>query len=166
VTRESPAGEKGRQAGGWYTKEPSRAGRRQWSRVFAFSPAYGVHGGVKAPAQNGPVAPPRTSPAAGKGRPVLLEWGRTVEITVTPEVEHLIEAEVRAGNSPSAAEFLTAAVQHYVIARDLGNTYTREEIEEKIARGLAQIEQGETIDGDEAFLQLRSESAERRRRRA
>src|SRR5713101_5159440 len=35
-------------------------------------------------------------------------------------------------------EFVDKAVYHYLIARDLGEDYTREEVEEKIARGLAQ----------------------------
>jgi hypothetical protein len=46
---------------------------------------------------------------------------------------------------------------------DFGETYTTQEIDEKIARGLAQIEHGETVDGDAGFLQLLSDSAERRR---
>jgi predicted transcriptional regulator len=86
-----------------------------------------------------------------------------MDVTLSPEIEHLILAEVQAGKFRNAGEFLAAAVEHYVIARDLGEFYTREEVEEKIARGLAQIEQGETIDGDEAFLQLRSDILARRR---
>jgi antitoxin ParD1/3/4 len=85
-----------------------------------------------------------------------------MDVTLTPELEQLIDSEVSAGKFQSAGDFLAAALQHYVIARDLGEAYTRDEIEEKIARGLAQIEQGETIDGDEAFLLLRSKIAERR----
>ena len=87
-----------------------------------------------------------------------------MDAPLTPELERLIDAEVKSGEFPNAGEFLTAALQHYIIARDFGETYTTQEIDEKIARGLAQIEHGETVDGDEAFLQLRSDSAERRRR--
>jgi hypothetical protein len=43
-----------------------------------------------------------------------------------------------------------------------GEEYSREEIDKKIARGLAQIYRGETIDGEEAFRRLRSRSAARR----
>jgi predicted transcriptional regulator len=39
-------------------------------------------------------------------------------------------------------------------------------IEETITRGLAQAERGETIDGEEAFRQLRAYAAERRQQRA
>jgi predicted transcriptional regulator len=41
---------------------------------------------------------------------------------------------------------------------------TREEIEEKIARGLAQLENGESVDGEEFFEQLRQRSIRRRER--
>ena len=45
VTRESPAGVKGRQAGEWlFEVKPARAGRRKCSRVLAFSLAYGTTG--------------------------------------------------------------------------------------------------------------------------
>jgi antitoxin ParD1/3/4 len=88
-----------------------------------------------------------------------------MDVPLSPELERLIDSEVQTGNFPSAVEFLSAAVQHCLIGRELGESYTVEEIDEKIGRGLAQIERGDTIDGDEAFLQLRSENAERRRRR-
>ena len=89
-----------------------------------------------------------------------------MRVTLRPELERLIEDEVKSGRSTNRNEFLDKAVYHYVVARDLGDHYTREEIEEKIARGLAQAERGEAIDGDEAFRRLRAHSAERRRDRA
>ncbi len=49
------------------------------------------------------------------------------------------------------------------IARNLAEDDTRDEVEEKIARGLAQAERGEVIDGEEAFRQLRDYSARRER---
>jgi predicted transcriptional regulator len=85
-----------------------------------------------------------------------------MDVTLRPEVEQLIENEVQAGRSTTRDEFLEKAVFHYVVARDLGEDYTREEVEEKIARGLAQAERGEVIDGEEAFRRLRAHSAQRR----
>jgi predicted transcriptional regulator len=49
------------------------------------------------------------------------------------------------------------------IARNLAEDDMRDEVEEKIARGLAQAERGGVIDGDEVFRQLREYCAERRR---
>jgi hypothetical protein len=85
-----------------------------------------------------------------------------MEVTLTPEIEKLIEEEVRSGRSLNPHEFLGKAVCHFVLARDFGEEYDRDEIEEKIARGLAQAERGEAIDGEEAFRQLRAYSATRR----
>ena len=58
------------------------------------------------------------------------------------------------------------AVYHYIVARELGEDYSREEIEEKITRGLAQVERGDTVDGEEFFEHLRLRGEELRRKRA
>jgi antitoxin ParD1/3/4 len=89
-----------------------------------------------------------------------------MNVTLKPELEKLIEDDVKSGRSTDPDEFLNKAVYHYVVARDLGEEYSREEIEEKIARGLAQVERGETVDGDEFFEQLRLRGEELRRKRA
>jgi hypothetical protein len=88
-----------------------------------------------------------------------------MDVSLKPELERLIADEVKSGRSADPAEFLDKAVYHYLVARDLGEEYSREEIEEKIARGLAQAERGETVDGEAAFRDLRAFAAERRRRR-
>jgi len=43
--------------------------------------------------------------------------------------------------------------------------YARDEAEEKIAQGLAQLERGEGVDGEEFFEQLRKRGEELRARR-
>ena len=86
-----------------------------------------------------------------------------MNVTLRPELEKLIEDEVKAGRSPDPGEFLNRAIYHYVVARDLGEEYTPEELDKMIAEGLDDIERGDTIDGEEAFRELRSHSAERRR---
>ena len=74
-----------------------------------------------------------------------------MNLELDPEIERLIAKEVQSGRSPSANEFISRAVKHFVIARELGEEYTTEEIEAKIARGLASLERGEGVDG-EMFL--------------
>ncbi|HSU67985.1 MAG TPA: hypothetical protein VLJ39_14005 [Tepidisphaeraceae bacterium] len=54
-----------------------------------------------------------------------------MDAPLTPELERLIDAEVKSGKFPNAGEFLTAALQHYVIARDFGETYTTQESTKK-----------------------------------
>lgn len=89
-----------------------------------------------------------------------------MNVTLKPELEKLIEEEVKSGRSTDPNKFLDKAVYHFVLARDFGEEYSRDEIEEKIARGLAQAERGEAIEGEEAFRGLRAYSAERRLQRA
>jgi antitoxin ParD1/3/4 len=89
-----------------------------------------------------------------------------MHLSLTPELEKLIDNEVTSGRSADSAEFLKKAVYHYVAARDLGEAYSPEEIEHLIVEGLADIDRGDVIDGEEAFRELRAHSAERRRQRA
>ena len=89
-----------------------------------------------------------------------------MNLSLTPELEKLIEDEVKSGRYADSGEFLNKAVYHYVIARELGEEYTPEEIESLIAEGLDDIDRGNVIDGEEAFRQLRAYSAERRQQRA
>jgi antitoxin ParD1/3/4 len=89
-----------------------------------------------------------------------------MDVTLKPELQKLIEDEVKSGRSMDPNEFLNRAVYHYVIARDLGEEYTPEEIDKMIDEGLDDIERGNTVDGEEAFRQLRAYTAERRRHRA
>ena len=89
-----------------------------------------------------------------------------MDVILKPELEKLIEDEVKSGRSIDPNEFLNRAVYHYVIARDLGEEYTPEEIDRMIAEGLDDFERGDTVDGEDALRQLRAHSAERRRQRA
>ena len=88
-----------------------------------------------------------------------------MSVTLKPELEKLVTEEVKQGRSADPDEFLDKAVYHYLVARDFGEDYSREEIEDEIARGLADAERGEVVDGEEAFRRLRDYAAERRRTR-
>ena len=89
-----------------------------------------------------------------------------MNVSLKPELEKLIDDEVKSGRSTNVNEFLNRAVYHYLVAWDLGEEYTREEIDRMIAEGLEDIERGDTVEGEEAFRQLRTYSAERRRQNA
>ena len=80
-----------------------------------------------------------------------------MNVELDPETERLIAKEVQSGRSPSANEFISRAVKHFVIARELGEEYTPEEIEAKIARGLASLERGEGVDGEKFLDTLEAE---------
>jgi hypothetical protein len=89
-----------------------------------------------------------------------------MNVTLKPELEKVIDDEVKAGRSADSDDFLNRAVYHYVVARGLGQEYTPEEIDRLIGEGLEDVEQGNTIEGEEAFRQLREYSAQRRQQRA
>jgi hypothetical protein len=46
-----------------------------------------------------------------------------------------------------------------MVERDFGKEYAPEEIDRMICEGLDDVERGDTIDGEEAFCQLRAKSA-------
>jgi Arc/MetJ-type ribon-helix-helix transcriptional regulator len=69
----------------------------------------------------------------------------------------LIDEEVQAGRSSSAEELIRRAVQQFVFTRKSGAEYTPDEIEAKIARGVASLEHGEGVDGEQFFDTLEAE---------
>lgn len=78
-------------------------------------------------------------------------------VEIDPKTQDLIEQEVRSGRAANAGEVVRQAVEHFVIARELGDPYTLAEIENKIGRGLASLDQGEGMDGDEFLASLEGE---------
>jgi antitoxin ParD1/3/4 len=89
-----------------------------------------------------------------------------VDVRLKPELERLIQDEVKSGRSRDPNEFLNKAVYHYVLARDLGEDYNSEEIDQMIDAGLDDIERGDTIEGDEALRRVKAYGSECRRLRA
>ncbi len=85
-----------------------------------------------------------------------------MNVTLNSELERFIEDEVKSGRSNDTGEFLSKAIYHYLVARDLGQEFTAQEIDGLILEGLNDIERGEVVDGEEAFRQLDARSAERR----
>jgi hypothetical protein len=88
-----------------------------------------------------------------------------MDVTLKPELQKLVEDDVKSGRSADPNDFFNRAVYHYVLARDLGEEHTPDEIDAMIAAGLDEIERGDTIEGEEAFRQLRAYAVERRRQR-
>ena len=90
-----------------------------------------------------------------------------MDIRLKPELEKLIEDEVKSGNrSTDPNEFLNKAVYHFVLHQISVRSTRRLKSMELIGEGLADIDRVNTIDGGEALRQLRSYTAERRRHRA
>lgn len=87
-----------------------------------------------------------------------------MEVKLDSEIEKLVQKEIEAGRFPDAGSLVGTAVQHYLIAREFGEEYTHEEIDAKIARGLAQLEAGQSVDGKAFFEQLKKRGEELRAR--
>ena len=75
-----------------------------------------------------------------------------MNVSLKPELEKLIEDEVKSGRSRDPNEFLNRAVYHYVVARDLGEEYTPEEIDAMISEGLDEIERDDLAVGQRRVL--------------
>ena len=80
-----------------------------------------------------------------------------MNVKLDQETERVIVEEVQAGRFRDAGEFIGRAVKHFVITRQLGEEYTPEEIEAKIARGIASLDRGEGVDGEEFLDGLEAE---------
>jgi Arc/MetJ-type ribon-helix-helix transcriptional regulator len=78
-----------------------------------------------------------------------------MDVKLDAKTENLVKRELDTGRFPDAAALVSTALEHYLIAREFGEEYTREEIDSKIARGLAQLKDGQGIDGEEFFERLR-----------
>jgi predicted transcriptional regulator len=87
-----------------------------------------------------------------------------MDVKLDAETEKVVQKEIETGRFPDPATLVGVALQHYLIAREFGEEYTREEIDEKIRRGLAQLEAGEGVDGEEFFEQLKKRGQELRSR--
>jgi antitoxin ParD1/3/4 len=83
-------------------------------------------------------------------------------VTLTPEQEKFVAEQLKAGHYHSADD---------VVAQSLGMLRAQEEfirsnadeLREKIARGLKQIQRGETVDGEEVFKRLFERNRQRLR---
>ena len=78
-----------------------------------------------------------------------------MDVKLDAETEGLVKKELDTGRFPDAAALVSTAVQHYLIAREFGEEYTRQEIDSKMARGLAQLKDGKGVSGEEYFEELR-----------
>jgi Arc/MetJ-type ribon-helix-helix transcriptional regulator len=80
-----------------------------------------------------------------------------MNIELDQETERLITEEIQNGGSQNARDFIRRAIKHFVIARELGEEYTPDEIEAKIARGITSLENGEGVDGEQFLDSLEDE---------
>jgi antitoxin ParD1/3/4 len=76
-----------------------------------------------------------------------------MNIQVKPETQELIQAYIATGHYTNADEVITKALR-LLSEWEKGYQEWEQETREKLAVGLAQVEQGEVIDGDVVMARL------------
>lgn len=78
-----------------------------------------------------------------------------MNVSLTPEFEEFIQDRVRSGRYHSASEVVREALR-LLEDQDEVRRLRLDEIRKRIAAGLASLEKGQGIPGDEAFDELES----------
>jgi antitoxin ParD1/3/4 len=88
-----------------------------------------------------------------------------MNVSLTPELERFVQEKVQTGRYNSASEVVREALR-VLHEREQLREIQIQELRNKIAQGLASLERGEGIDGEQALREMQTLSAERRRRKA
>lgn len=86
-----------------------------------------------------------------------------MNVSLTPELEKLIDTKVASGMYHSASEVVRDALR-LLIERDQLREHRLQVLKSDIEAGLDQLASGETVSGADAFDAIRRRSAERRAR--
>ena len=88
----------------------------------------------------------------------------TVNISLTPELDAFLQSRVRSGRYQTTSEVVREALR-LLERQEKERKAGLQQLRTKLARGAAQAERGELVDGDEVFAELRDLIEERRRAR-
>jgi antitoxin ParD1/3/4 len=77
-----------------------------------------------------------------------------MQITLTPEQEHLIQAELAIGDYHSPDAVLAEALQ--LLAQRRRYDQWAKDVQEKVGIASAELEQGENVDGETAIAALKA----------
>jgi antitoxin ParD1/3/4 len=86
-----------------------------------------------------------------------------MNVSLTPELENFVSAKVGTGRYTSASEVVREALR-LLEEHDTAGAAQLAEFNGEIARRLASLDRGETVDPIEARARLQRQSAERRKR--
>jgi antitoxin ParD1/3/4 len=78
-----------------------------------------------------------------------------MNVSLTAELEALVNDKVRSGRYRSASEVVREALR-LLVERDELLAIRKDAIRQQIAEGIAQADQGRLVDGDEALTQARA----------
>ena len=88
---------------------------------------------------------------------------RTMNISLTGELERLVQRKVESGRYRSASEVIRAGLR--LLEREDERTEVRlTEIRAQVQAGIEQAERGELVDGEEAVARAKRRASAKRRR--
>ena len=82
-----------------------------------------------------------------------------MNVSLTPELERLVNLKVQSGRYNSASEVVREALR-MMEARDQLQALHRDEIRKKIAAGMTSLRAGKGVDGEACLAELDAELAE------
>ena len=88
-----------------------------------------------------------------------------MNISLTPELEHFVQAKVKSGRYNSASEVIREALR-LLDDHDRARAAQLEDFRGEINRRLASLDRGEGIPAKKVFARIRRKSLKRRQKRA
>jgi antitoxin ParD1/3/4 len=88
-----------------------------------------------------------------------------MNVSLTPELEQLVQRKVETGRYTSASEVVREALR-LMEARDQMQALEMEDVRARIAAGMASLRAGKGVDGDTCLAAMDTELAELERRQA
>jgi len=85
----------------------------------------------------------------------------TINISLTPEFEKFVEAEVASGRYKSASEVFREGLR-LLQDREEKRKVALQEVRKKVRQGLEALERGDAFDGEEVLREILGESRRRR----
>ena len=79
-----------------------------------------------------------------------------MNVSLTPELEQLVQSKVQTGRYNSASEVVREALR-LMDERDQLKAMQKDEIRKKIAAGLKSLEEGRGVDGEAVFARMEAE---------
>lgn len=88
-----------------------------------------------------------------------------MNVSLSPELEQLIEEKVKSGMYNSASEVIRAGLRLLQEQDELRQIRLRE-LKREVQLGLDEIDRGEIVDGDEVFQELRERNLKSKQAKA
>jgi len=87
-----------------------------------------------------------------------------MNVSLTPELERLVEEKVKSGRYQSASEVIREGLR-LIEDQDRLRELRLQEVRKKIQAGLDQLDRGEGIPGEEVYARMKEKSAAFHRRK-